>query len=280
MNKNIQIFNKINTLDKNFRNYLKQTPFISKEQEYNLAKKFKEEKDLDAAKKLIEAHLIYVVKIARNYLGYGLILSDLIQEGTIGLMKAVKKFDPDKGIRLISFGIHWIKAEINEYIIKNARIVKIATTKAQRKLFFNLKKIKKIGWLNNNEIKSISNTLNIKQNEIKYMEKRLNKQDIPFNVSPNNKEDINNYTDNYIINNKYNPIKYIEKENWNNYTNNKLKIALNELDNRSKDIIQKRWLNEKKTTLKELANSYKISTERIRQLENNSIKKLKNKIEN
>ncbi len=274
MNREILVFNELNTINKDFKIYIKQIKVLSRKEEYNLAKKFKDEKNLEAAKKLIEANLIIVIKVARNYLGYGLVLSDLIQEGTIGLMKAVKKFDPDKGIRLISFAIHWIKAEINEYIIKNSRIVRIATTKAQRKLFFNLKKIKNIGWLNNNEIKSISETLNIKQKEIKYMEKRLNKQDVRIDGAINTNEPYNNI-EKYIISNKYNPIKYLEKENWNYYINNKLKNALDELDDRSKDIIQKRWLNEKRSTLRELANIYKVSPERIRQLENNSIKKIK-----
>ncbi|HFL8824412.1 MAG TPA: RNA polymerase factor sigma-32 [Candidatus Azoamicus sp. OHIO1] len=259
--------------------YKKKYKILSPIEEYILANKLKNENDLTAAKTLIESNIYNVIKIAKNYSGYGLLLADLIQEGIIGLMKAVKRFDPDKKIRLITFAIYWIKSEIHEYIIKNIRIVKIANTKAQRKLFFNIKKIKNLGWLNNNEIKSISKTLNIKNKDIIYMEKRLSKNDMPFNTISYDEDQMetesNLIPENYINSNDKDPLILIEQANWKEYITNKLKIALYKLDTRSQEIIKARWLNKKKNTLKKLAQNYNISSERIRQLENNAIKKLK-----
>jgi len=275
MNSKLKIIN--NTL---YIQNTTQTKLLSHNEEYILAKKLKDNNDLYAAKTLIEAHLNYVIKIAKNYKGYGLILTDLIQEGTIGLMKAVKRFDPERGIRLISFAIHWIRAEIHEYIIKNIRIVKIATTKDQRKLFFNFKKNKKINWLNNNDIEIMSNKLNVKKKEIKYMEKRLTSKDIPFNIISYNTCSIEKNSlsipENYVKSSNKNPLVTIEENNWNIYILNKLKISLNKLDYRSQYIIKNRWLSRNKLTLKNLAHIYNISSERIRQLEKKAIKKLKN----
>lgn len=262
--------------------YKKKYKILSPIEEYTLANKLKNESDLTAAKTLIESNIYNVIKIAKNYSGYGLLLADLIQEGIIGLMKAVKRFDPDKKIRLITFAIYWIKSEIHEYIIKNIRIVKIANTKAQRKLFFNIKKIKNLGWLNNNEIKSISKTLNIKNKDIIYMEKRLSKNDVPFNTISYDEDqtetESNLIPENYINSNDKDPLILIEQTNWKEYITNKLKTSLYKLDTRSQEIIKARWLNKKKNTLKKLAQNYNISSERIRQLENNAIKKLKNLI--
>lgn len=245
---------------------------LSKEEEFSLAKKLKLENDLTAAKMLIESNIHNVIKIAKNYSGYGLLLSDLIQEGIIGLMKAVKRFNPDKKIRLITFAIYWIKSEIHEYIIKNLRIVKIANTKAQRKLFFNLKKIKSIGWKNEKEIKLISNTINIKSKDIKYIKERLNNKDVEYDIISQNEI---SQTENYIHSSTKDPLSLIEQSNWKEYLHHKLKIAIHKLDKRSKEIIKNRWLNKKKNTLKTLAKNYNISSERIRQLEINALKKLK-----
>ncbi len=265
-----------------YKQKIKNIPILSKDEEYNLAKKFKEKNDIQAAKKLIESNINYVIKIAKNYSGYGVHIKDLIQEGIIGLMKAVNKFNPEKKNRLISFAIYWIKSEIHEYIIKNLKIVKIASTKKQKKLFFNLKNIKKIGWLNNNEKKPIINLLNTKNKELDYMEKRLNSKDIKTELHDDNTLDEKNYElECYTnkINNDNNPLIVITNTNLTQENKNKLNKALYKLDKRSLDIIKNRWLNENAYTLKKLADLYNISSERIRQIENNAIKKLKFLIE-
>jgi len=265
-----------------YKQKIKNIPILSKDEEYNLAKKFKEKNDIQAAKKLIESNINYVIKIAKNYSGYGVHIKDLIQEGIIGLMKAVNKFNPEKKNRLISFAIYWIKSEIHEYIIKNLKIVKIASTKKQKKLFFNLKNIKKIGWLNNNEKKPIINLLNTKNKELDYMEKRLNSKDIKTELHDDNTIDEKNYElECYTnkINNDTNPLIVITNTNLTQENKNKLNKALYKLDKRSLDIIKNRWLNENAYTLKKLADLYNISSERIRQIENNAIKKLKFLIE-
>jgi len=257
---------------------IKNIPVLSKDEEYILTKKFKEKNDRIAIKKIIESNLNYVIKIAKNYTGYGITVKDLIQEGIIGLMKAVKKFDPEKKIRLISFAIYWIKSEIHEYIIKNLRIVKIATTKAQKKLFFNLKKFKKLGWLNENEKNAISNLLNIKNNEIEYMESKLNKKDISIDIrDEENDANIKTIKNSNAVSilKKNDPLLLIEKNNWNTYIKNNLKKAIRKLDKRSQNILRKRWLLKKKYTLRNLSQIYNVSSERIRQLENSAIKKLK-----
>lgn len=266
-----------------YRKKIKNIPILSKDEEYNLAKKFKDKNDIQAAKKLIESNINYVIKIAKNYSGYGINIKDLIQEGIIGLMKAVNKFNPEKKYRLISFAIYWIKSEIHEYIVKNLKIVKIASTKKQKKLFFNLKNIKKIGWLNNKEKTPITNLLNTKNKELDYMEQRLNFKDIKTeycddeNTIAEKKYELEYYTNK--INSENDPLTIMENNNLVKVNKNKLNKALYKLDKRSLDIIKNRWLNENTYTLKNLADLYNISSERVRQIENNAIKKLKFLIE-
>ncbi len=251
-------------------------PILSFDKEYDLLNKFYHLKDFRFAKKLIIFNLRFVVNIAKNYSGYGLSIADLIQEGNIGLIKAVNKFNPLFKIRLISFAIYWIKAEIHEFILKNWRIVKIATTKSQRKLFFNLRKIKnKIGWFNNKEIKNISRKLSVSKKDVYEMESRMFAKDINLNISKENKNNNRNFNSIEIWDKCSNFTNNLEYLNWKNYILKKLKLAFLYLDNRSKHIIKSRWLNKKKITLKELADYYNISAERIRQLEKNAINKLR-----
>ncbi len=254
-------------------------PILSLEKEYQLINRFYYYGDLDSAKKLILYHLRFVIYIARSYSGYGLPQADLIQEGNIGLMKAVKKFNPFYGVKIISFAIYWIKAEIHEYILKNWKIVKIATTKSQRKLFFNLRKMKKkIGWFNNKEIKIVARKFSVSKKDVREMESRMFSKDLIID------KQIDYYCPYFFsfIIDKYSDFTYnFEKLNWNKYNIQRLKKALNYLDNRSKHIIKSRWLyNKKKITLKKLAIYYSVSAERIRQLEKNAMKKLRLVLEN
>ena len=272
MNKNLQSIK--SNIDLNFYiKNIKNIPLLSKDEEYILAKNFKKKNDINAAKKLVEANLNYVIKIAKNYTGYGIVIKDLIQEGVIGLIKAIKNFNPEKKIRLISFAIFWIKSEIHEYIVKNLRIVRIATTKTQKKLFFNLKKIKKLGWMNMEEKKIVSKLFDTEPGEIARMEAKLNKVDRSLDITDyEEKRNVNHHD---IIFNENNSLLDVEKNNWNIYSINNLKRALKKLDKRSKRVLEERWLHKKKTTLKLLAKKYKISSERIRQIETDAIKKLK-----
>ncbi len=249
-------------------------PILSLEKEYQLINRFYYYGDLDSAKEIILYHLRFVIHIAKNYSGYGLPQADLIQEGNIGLMKAVKKFNPFYGVRIISFAIYWIKAEIHEYILKNWKIVKIATTKSQRKLFFNLRKMKKkIGWFNNKEIKIVARKFNVSKKDVREMEYRMFSKDLFIDKK------INFFYPSFssFILDKYSNFSCdFEKINWKKYNIERLKKALNCLDSRSKHIIKSRWLyDNKKITLKKLALYYNISAERIRQLEKNAIKKLR-----
>lgn len=255
---------------------------LSAHDEKKLANKLFYKNDLKAAKILILSHLRFVIRIARNYSGYGLPQSDLIQEGNIGLMKSVKKFNPNLGVRLVSFAIHWIKSEIHEYVLKNWRIVKIATTKSQRKLFFNLrKKKKKIGWFNKKEIINVAKEFGVKNKDVLEMESRMFAQDILVNnhsEDNHNQEYKNNiYSIPYLKDQLSDFTQVIENDNWKKYTINKLNIALSYLDERSRNIIYSRWLDHsnKKNTLKDIAKNYGISAERVRQLEKNAIKKLR-----
>ncbi len=255
-----------------------QIPVLDAEQEHALAIRLHEKNDLDAARTLILHHLRFVVQVARGYNGYGLPIADLIQEGNVGLMKAVKKFDPNKGVRLVSFAVHWVRAEIHEYVLRNWRIVKIATTKAQRKLFFNLRsKKKRLAWLNHAEVETVAEQLGVKTKDVLEMEKRLNSPDMGFDLPESvDEEDFTSSSPAaYLSNDTDTPELHAEQHDWQTHQNNQLKIALQELDERSRDIISKRWLAEKKTTLHELAEKYQVSAERVRQLENNAIKKLK-----
>ena len=253
-------------------------PILTAKEENALTVRFKEHGDLEAARQLVLAHLRFVVKIARGYLGYGLSLQDLIQEGNIGLMKAVKRFDSSYGVRLISFAVHWIKAEIHDFILKNWRIVKVATTKAQRKLFFNLRKTKKrLGWFSQTEVESVAKDLNVKPENVVQMEQRLSAYDASFD--PVDKDDDNAFSPSLRLTDmSSDPADMIEAENSENAASGDLHTALNTLDVRSRDILARRWLAEKKATLHELAAEYNISAERVRQLEVQAMTKLRGKL--
>ncbi|QCI23603.1 RNA polymerase sigma factor RpoH [Buchnera aphidicola (Macrosiphoniella sanborni)] len=258
-------------------------PMLSIEEEKKLTKRLRYDSDLDAAKTLILSHLRFVIHISRNYSGYGLLQSDLIQEGNIGLMKAVRRFNPEIGVRLVSFAVHWIKSEIHEYVLRNWRIVKIATTKSQRKLFFNLRKTKKrLGWFNEEEIKIVAKELGVSSKDVREMESRMSAQDITLNPLPDEELDgKTNVSIQYLEDKKSNFANGVEQDNWAKHATNKLSNALSRLDERSRNIIYARWLDEsKKNTLQTIANDYGISAERVRQLEKNAMKKLKIAIEN
>lgn len=256
-----------------------QIPVLDAEQEHALALRLFDHNDLDAARTLILHHLRFVVQVARGYNGYGLPLADLIQEGNVGLMKAVKKFDPHKGVRLVSFAVHWVRAEIHEFVLRNWRIVKIATTKAQRKLFFNLRSSKKkLAWLSQQEVENVAEELGVKPAEVLEMEKRLSNPDLGFDLPDHADEDDGaaSYAPaTYLSDNAASPEAQLEQNDWQSHQSQQLQRALLDLDERSRDIIAKRWLAEKKTTLQDLADKYQVSAERVRQLENNAIKKLK-----
>ncbi len=250
-------------------------PVLSREEEQALARQFHDDNDLDAARRLVMSQLRFVVHIARGYNGYGLPLNDLVQEGNIGLMKAVKRFDPEVGVRLVSFAVHWIRAEIHEYVLKNWRLVKIATTKAQRKLFFNLRKAKKyLGWLSADETEAIANDLGVSTREVTEMEKRLAGQDMAFDPSPSDDEERAYAPAHYLPSSTPDPAELVENADWQDQTNGKLYDALQDLDDRSREILKSRWLAEKKTTLQDLAKRFNVSAERIRQIEQRAIKTL------
>lgn len=254
-------------------------PVLSAEEEHELASRFRLQQDLDAARKLILANLRFVVRIAQGFAGYGLSQADLIQEGNIGLMKAVKRFDPSVGVRLITFAVHWIKSEIHEFVLRNWRIVKIATTKAQRKLFFNLRRAaKKLAWFNEDEINHVAKELNVSTKEVRIMEERLlSGGDISFSATDEDEEkDHTHIPEHYLTApQNFNPEYALESANWSQKREENLTYALEQLDDRSRDILQQRWLTDTKSTLHELAAKYKVSAERIRQLEENALKKLK-----
>ncbi|WWO97211.1 MAG: RNA polymerase sigma factor RpoH [Candidatus Dasytiphilus stammeri] len=255
-------------------------PILSVEEERRLAERLHYLGDLDAAKTLILSHLRFVIYITRNYSGYGLSQSDLIQEGNIGLMKAIRRFNPEVGVRLISFAVHWIKAEIHEYVLRNWRIVKVATTKAQRKLFFNLRKNKqRLGWFNQNEVDIVARELGVSSKDVREMESRMAAQDMRLDLNPNDEKKVSSpilYLQDKTSNFADNIVEY----NWENHAAMKLNDAINVLDERSRNIIRSRWLDENnKKTLQDLAAEYGVSAERIRQLEKNALKKLKKAIE-
>ncbi|HEY7906735.1 MAG TPA: RNA polymerase sigma factor RpoH [Wenzhouxiangella sp.] len=250
-------------------------PVLSLEEEQALARRFHDEDDLDAARLMVMSHLRFVVHVARGYSGYGLALGDLIQEGNIGLMKAVKRFDPDQGVRLVSFAVHWIRAEIHEFILKNWRIVKVATTKAQRKLFFNLRRQKKrLGWLNQDEVNRVAEDLGVKPEVVTEMESRLAGQDVGFDLTSDDDESSYVAPAAYLEAITVSPADAIEAQDWEDHHHQMLFNGLDQLDERARDIIQSRWLLEPKATLQELADKYQVSAERIRQLEANALKKL------
>jgi RNA polymerase sigma-32 factor len=254
-------------------------PMLSAEEEQELAQRLRLRNDLEAAQRLIVAHLRFVVHIARGYLGYGLPLADLIQEGNIGLMKAVKRFDPAHGVRLVSFAVHWIRAEIHEFILRNWRIVKVATTKAQRKLFFKLCGSKKrLGWLNHDEVNTVARELGVTPENVMEMESRLNGYDVSFDplTDADGDDESESFAPSaYLRDEQANPAEALERDNWDEQAVSQLGDALERLDPRSRDIVQRRWLSDAKPTLHQLAAEYKVSAERIRQLENNAMKKLR-----
>ncbi len=255
-----------------------QIPILTAEQEKELADRYFYDQDLDAAKMLVMSHLRFVVHIARSYAGYGLPQGDLIQEGNLGLMKAVKRFDPTMGVRLVSFAVHWIKAEIHEYVIRNWRIVKIATTKAQRKLFFNLRSLKKSSKkLTLEEAQSIAKDLNVTAEQVLEMEGRLTAYDAAFEASGDDDDEGSTYVAPalYLEDNRYDPAKLVENEDYEEQSTNALHDAMDQLDDRSRNILQRRWLDDDKSTLHELAAEYNVSAERIRQLEKNAMEKIK-----
>ncbi|EEW07473.1 RNA polymerase sigma -32 factor [Vibrio mimicus VM603] len=254
-------------------------PMLSADEERELAERLHYKGDIDAAKGLILSHLRFVVHVARGYSGYGLPMADLVQEGNIGLMKAVKRFNPEMGVRLVSFAVHWIKAEIHEYVLRNWRIVKVATTKAQRKLFFNLRKSKKrLGWFNNGEVETVARELGVEPAEVREMESRLAAQDAAFEMSAEDDENGMAYTAPVLyLEDKHSDLAdNLEAENWEAHTTQRLSMALASLDERSQHIVRARWLDDdNKTTLQDLAEMYGVSAERIRQLEKNAMRKLK-----
>ncbi len=255
-----------------------QIPVLSSEDEQALARRFRDHEDLDAARELVLSHLRFVVHVARGYNGYGLQLGDLVQEGNIGLMKAVKRFDPTVGVRLVSFAVHWIRAEMHEYIIKNWRIVKVATTKAQRKLFFNLRRSKtRLGWLNAEEVRVVARDLNVSEREVREMESRLSGRDIGFDAPDDGDDDHAPPSPAaYLMAREEDPSQAYERADSEDNQMELLREGLGQLDARSRDIIKRRWLDaDSKITLQELADEYGVSAERIRQVEANALKKMK-----
>jgi RNA polymerase sigma-32 factor len=253
-----------------------QIPVLSKDDEIALAVRFRSEADLDAARQLVLSHLRFVVHIARGYLGYGLPMGDLVQEGNVGLMKAVKRFDPTVGVRLVSFAVHWIRAEIHEYVLRNWRLVKVATTKSQRKLFFNLRKMKKnLAWLSEAETAAVARDLGVDVADVREMEQRLSARDMSFDPTPESDEEETYSPAMYLPASNADPAIEVENEEWEEDSTERLSMALEKLDERSRSILQRRWMTDDKATLHELADEYGISAERVRQVESNAINKLK-----
>lgn len=255
-----------------------QLPMLSAEEEHDLAVSLRDNDDMEAARKLVLSHLRFVVKIARGYSGYGLALPDLIQEGTVGLMKAVKRFNPDIGVRLVSFAVHWIKAEIHEFVLRNWRIVKVATTKSQRKLFFNLRSSKKrLGWFTREEVEGVAEELGVKPETVLEMESRLSNHDVAFDAAPGmeNEDGAPVAPAAYLPDMRMEPATRLEKLDTEHSEKEQLYSALEGLDERSRAILEARWLSEKKATLHELADEYGVSAERIRQVEKAAMTKIK-----
>lgn len=256
-------------------------PMLTAEQEKELGERLQNEGDVDAARQLIMSHLRFVVHVARGYAGYGLSQADLIQEGNIGLMKAVKRFNPAVGVRLVSFAVHWVKAEIHEFVLRNWRVVKVATTKAQRKLFFNLRKSKKrLGWFTSAEVQIVADNLGVSTKDVVEMESRMSYSDQAFDLYADDDSDKDSGSMSfspaqYLEDNSSNVAQQVERENWDKSASKRLTCAISELDDRSQDIVNSRWLAEDKATLQELANRYGVSAERVRQLEKNAMKKLR-----
>jgi RNA polymerase sigma-32 factor len=252
-------------------------PVLSRDEEHALATRYRRENDLEAARSLVLSHLRFVVHIARGYTGYGLPMGDLVQEGNVGLMKAVKRFDPEVGVRLVSFAVHWIRAEIHEYVLRNWRLVKVATTKAQRKLFFNLRKAKKnLAWLTAEETRAVARDLGVSPAEVSEMERRLSARDVTFDPPIDSDDEETSFSPAaYLPAPEADPAAQVERDEWQAVSSEKLNAAVGHLDSRSRDIIQRRWLADDKATLHELAEEYDVSAERIRQIEAAALKKLK-----
>ena len=252
-------------------------PVLSREEEIRLAEQFRNDGDLEAARALVLSHLRFVVHVARGYMGYGLPVGDLIQEGNVGLMKAVKRFDPSMGVRLVSFAVHWIRAEIHEYVLRNWRLVRVATTKAQRKLFFNLRRMKKnLGWLSEDETRAVALDLGVEAREVREMEQRLSARDLSFDPAPVADDGEGVYSPAaYLPADGADPAMAVEQAEWEDAASDSLALALERLDERSRRIIETRWLAEDKLTLHDLAAEFGISAERVRQIETQAIKKLR-----
>ena len=260
-----------------------QIPMLTAEEELDCAQRFQNNGDVEGARALVLAHLRYVVRVARGYLGYGLALNDLIQEGNVGLMKAVKRFDPKIGVRLVSFAVHWIKAQIHEFVLHNWRIVKVATTKAQRKLFFNMRQMKqRLGWLTHEEVGAVANDLGVSRADVLVMEQRLNAMDASYDASDSDDDELSFKVApaRYLQDMNSDPAQLFEQEDSGSQNHEKLHLALERLDERSQDILQQRWLvDDKAVTLHVLAEKYGVSAERVRQLEKNAMKKLREYME-
>jgi len=251
-------------------------PVLDREHEKQLAERFRRDDDLDAARELVLSHLRFVVHIARGYAGYGLPMNDLVQEGNIGLMKAVKRFDPTVGVRLVSFAVHWIRAEIHEYVLRNWRLVKVATTKAQRKLFFNLRRMKpNLSWLSADETRAVAQELGVTPAEVTEMERRLSARDLSFDIAPDADDEENYGPASYLPAADADPAEQVEAEEWTASSSQNLSAAMERLDDRSRAILQRRWMNDDKATLHELAAEYGVSAERIRQIEAGAMNRLK-----
>ena len=266
----------------NLASFLKaanEAPVFSAEHEARLARQFRDESDVDAARELVLSQLRHVIHVAKGFTGYGLPVSDLIQEGNIGLMKAVKNFDPDRGIRLVSYAVHWIKAEIYEYVLKNWKIVKVATTKAQRKLFFNLRKARKsLSAMTEKETIDLAENLDVPVKTVKEMEQRMTSSDVAFDGPESDDDEFVSSPAGYLPDMRYNPEELVMREQNITTNNNSLYDAIEDLDERSKEILQRRWLSEDKATLHELAAEYNVSAERIRQIEKRAMQKMKGQL--
>ncbi|MCP5143230.1 MAG: RNA polymerase sigma factor RpoH [Gammaproteobacteria bacterium] len=266
--------------DEAYLQAVQRMPMLDAAREHDLARRFRDEDDLDAARELVLSHLRFVVRIARGYSGYGLSQNDLIQEGNIGLMKAVKRFDPELGVRLVSFAVHWIKAEMHEFILRNWRIVKVATTKAQRKLFFNLRGARKrLGWMRGDEVSALASDLGVSEEEVLRMEERLNAVDASFDGSSVDGDDEMPVPANYLADYRFEPEQQLAGAESEEVRSDRLAEAMDELDDRSRDIIVKRWLTEPKQTLHDLAATYAISAERVRQIEKAAMDKLRDAVD-
>ena len=251
-------------------------PVLSSEREVSLARKFRDDQDVEAARELVLSHLRHVIHVAKGFTGYGLPVADLIQEGNIGLMKAVKNFDPDRGVRLVSYAVHWIKAEIYEYVLRNWKIVKVATTKAQRKLFFNLRKSRKsLAAMNEQETLELAENLDVPVKTVRDMELRMTSSDVAFDGRDSDDDEFVSSPAGYLPDMRYNPEELVSKSQTEKENHQSLMQAISELDDRSRDILQRRWLSESKATLHELAEEYSVSAERIRQIEKRAMEKMK-----